>query len=128
MLDRDVASKLAKLLRMLRSNYDGEVIAAAGKITGMAAAHDIDWDAVLTPATVDLTREQMEQLYNAGYQRGIEEAAKAARRDDDWAPAGTPRTGEVGSRQTEVLAIIEAAGRAGTCSTALPTSSSARAI
>lgn len=111
MIDPTLADKLGKLLRMLRSNHDGEVLAAASRINALAVAHDLDWDRMLTAATTDLTREQMTEIYQAGYQRGLEEGAQASR-GSDWGNAGVPRTDEVGGRIDEVRTILNAAGRA----------------
>ena len=110
--DREVLIKLAKLLRMLTSSHDGEVLAAANRLNGIVAAHDIDWDAALS-AQAALTKEDMQKLYDTGYQRGLAEgAANAKPAPDDWAPAGTSRTDEVGAQIKEVETIIGAAVKA----------------
>jgi hypothetical protein len=114
MADEVVQAKLVKLLRLLTSNHDGEVLAAAHKINGLLVAHDLDWEQLLSGASVELTRAQMERIYKAGYQKGLEDAARAQPPSkDDWAPAGTARTTEVGNQFDEVCAILDAAGRAG---------------
>ncbi len=113
MLDKAVATRLAKLLRMLTSSHHGEILAAVGKINGLIAAYEVDWDDLFAKAGIDLTKEQMQRLYDAGYQKGLEDAAKAAPPSaDDWAAAGTSRTDEVGHNHANVCAILEAAGRA----------------
>lgn len=116
-MDAVEAARLAKLLKFLRPNHDGtfndgEVLAAARKIAGVVAAHDVDWDAVLCGQAVDLTKEQLQRVYDAGYQKGVADASAKPRDRDEWAAAGTPRTGEVGGRRDEVMAVMEAAGRA----------------
>lgn len=106
-MDRELAAKLAKLLRMLTSDHDGEVLSAVYKINGIAAAHDVDWDDALGGSTLDLTKAQMEQIYEAGRQKGLEEAAAAAQPGEEWAAVG-----EVGHDLAEVQAILAAAARA----------------
>lgn len=114
MADEVVQAKLVKLLRMLTSSHDGEVLAAANRINGLLVANDLDWEQLLSGASVELTREQMERIYKAGYQKGLDDAAKAQPPStDDWAPAGTARAAEVGRQFNDVCAILEAAGRAG---------------
>lgn len=110
--DAGLRAKLAKLLRMLTSSHDGEVLAVANRLNGIVAGYDIDWDAALAGGGgADLTKAQLQKVYDAGYQRGLQEGAVKPR-EDDWASAGTPRTEEVGGQIEDVRAIIGAAVKA----------------
>ena len=115
-MDRTTVSRLAKLLRLLTSNHDGEVLAAVGRINGIVAANDIDWDAALGGAQVDLTREQLQTVYDAGYQKAMADVVAAAPpsrpREDDWAPAGNARADELGENLEDLRVILDAAAKA----------------
>lgn len=113
-MDRALADRLAKCLRMLTSSYEGEIISAAARINGIVQANDLDWDAILNGGGRDLTREQMTQIYNTAYARGLEEGAKASKANSaDWAPAGRARADEVGERIDEVEEILNTVDRVG---------------
>ena len=87
----DLADKLAKLLRLACSTGpDGEKLAAIGRISALAAAHDLDWDRVLANGSApDLTEEQLQRVFDAGVARGIEiERQQTAA--PDWSPASPP--------------------------------------
>jgi hypothetical protein len=51
-LSDDDLSKLAKLLRMLGSSFDGERAAAGQKIHDFVTTRDVDWDELLRPRRV----------------------------------------------------------------------------
>lgn len=105
--------KAAKLLRLICDrSIDGETLAAASRLSALATAYNLDWDRLLLGDGADLTREQLQKVYQAGFTAGLE--AQHAR--DDWRNAGVARTDEVGEREAELrdlLAAAEPAIRAG---------------
>ena len=112
-LEPALADRLAKLLRMICDrSMDGETLAAAGRLSAIAAAHDVCWDRALAngngPA---LTEEQMRRIYDEGYQRGHADGQQQARPERDWTPAaGT--SAHAGTDAPRIQAIIQASGPA----------------
>jgi hypothetical protein len=104
----ELAERLAKLLRLACSTGpDGEKLAAIGRLSAIAAAHDLDWDQTLNGSGP--SRDQMQELFNAGYERGL--ADDRAETQRDWTPdSGT--SAEVGSDAERVEAILNAASQA----------------
>jgi hypothetical protein len=113
MLDPEVADRLAKLLRLACSNGpDPEKLAALGRLSAIAAAHDVDWSQVFAngggPA---LTEEQMHRIYSEGYHRGLADGQQQAKPARDWTPtAGT--SASAGTDFGRLKAILEAAATA----------------
>jgi hypothetical protein len=104
--------KIAKLLRVICDrSLDGETLAAADRLSAIVAAHDLDWDRALNGAGPELTREHLQQVYQAGVEEGVR-LAREARGQRDWAPAGQSRTDEAGERADELEALLDAAERA----------------
>jgi hypothetical protein len=113
-MNPSVSDRIAKLLRLALSNgLDGERLAAIGRLSALAAAHDIDWDEAFASNGNGsaLSQEDMQRIYAAGYERAMQDAAASKPSADDWAPAGRARATEVGSRLEEVEQILEAAKR-----------------
>ena len=88
---------------------DGEKLAAADRLFAFVAAHDLDWERAL--AGTGPTREQMQELFNAGLQRGLELGRAEKAGNGDWAAAGQSRTDEIGDRESELQQILNAAAR-----------------
>jgi hypothetical protein len=109
----EVADRLAKLLRVACSTGpDGEKLAAVGRLSAIAAAHDLDWDLALANGNgATLTEEQMHRIYSEGYQRGLADGHQEARPERDWTPAAGI-SAEVGPDDAERLeAILNAAAQ-----------------
>jgi hypothetical protein len=105
----DLTLKLAKLLRMLTSSHEGEVLAAANRINAIVTAHDLDWSVLLANGSgPPLTEEAMTKIYTDGYQRGHADGLQEARPARDWTPAGDTKA-EAGADIDRVLAILDAA-------------------
>jgi hypothetical protein len=104
-----IAEKLAKLLRLACSNGpDGEKLAALGRLAALAAAHDVDWDAALANGGLPaLTREQLQEVFDAGYERGLSDG-RAEVQPRDWTLAGGTSTA-AGHDIWRVKKILEAA-------------------
>jgi hypothetical protein len=106
----EVVDRAAKLLRVICSTgSDGEKLAAADRLSAFVAANDIDWDRALRGSGP--AREQMQELYNAGLQRGLELGRAEKAGNGDWAPAGQSRADEVGDRESELQLILNTAAR-----------------
>ena len=106
--------RIAKLLRLACDHgaTEGEKLAAIGRLSAFVAAHDLDWDEAFA-GNPDLTREQLQQVYQAGVEAGVQaERAASANGATDWRPAGQPRTDEVGQPRAGAEAILEAARQA----------------
>jgi hypothetical protein len=102
----ELAGKLGKLLRVICDrSVDGETLAAAGRLSAIVAAHDLDWDRVLNGGGP--TRDQMQELFNAGYERGHADGQQGARPERDWTPTGG--SAEVGSDAERIKTILDAA-------------------
>jgi hypothetical protein len=109
----DLIDRLAKLLRLACSNGpDGEKLAALAKLFKAVRANDLDWNYLLgrTANDPELTRENLQKVYQAGIEAGVAmERAAHATPARDWATAGRPRTDEVGSRASDLKVILLAA-------------------
>jgi hypothetical protein len=69
--DAPAVAQLAKLLGMLGSSFDGEVLVAARKAHALVIANDWTWPQLLANGSSSaLTEEQMNKIYAAGIQRG----------------------------------------------------------
>jgi hypothetical protein len=107
-----VADRVAKLLRMLTSSHDGEVLAAANRLNAVVAANHIDWDAALTNGNgAALTEEQMSRIYSEGYERGRRDGQQKVRPERDWTPAGNT-SAEAGQDSHRLEMILETAASA----------------
>jgi hypothetical protein len=63
--------RLAQLLGMLGSDFDGEVLVAARKAHALLITLDATWGQLLANGSdSSLTEEQMTKIYSAGLQRG----------------------------------------------------------
>jgi hypothetical protein len=63
--------QLAKLLGMLGSNFDGEILVAAKKAHALLIANDWTWPQLLANGSASsLTEEQMARIFAAGMQKG----------------------------------------------------------
>jgi hypothetical protein len=106
----ELVDRAAKLLRVICSTGpDGEKLAAADRLSAFVVANDLDWDRAL--AGTGPTREQMQELFNAGLQRGPELGRAEKAGNSDWAAAGQSRADEIGDRESELQQILNAAAR-----------------
>jgi hypothetical protein len=110
----DLAARLAKLLRLICDrSQDGETLAAASRLSAIAAAHDLDWDrALANGGDSTLDQEAASRLYSEGHARGVAETEQRLRPQRDWTPAnGT--SAEAGSDAERVQRILDAAAQNG---------------
>jgi hypothetical protein len=75
-----IAGRLAKLLRMLSSNKEGEVFAAAQALcrTLQSAGTDIHALAAIVEHGGELNQVEMKKLYDAGHEAGYHKGVQAA--------------------------------------------------
>jgi hypothetical protein len=107
-LEPALADRLAKLLRVICDrSVDGETLAAAGRLSAIAAAHDLDWDRALNGGGP--TRGQMQELYSAGYERGVAHTRQELRPERDWTPSGG--SAEAGTDAERLRTILGAAAQ-----------------
>jgi hypothetical protein len=90
-----IANKLGKALRMLASDRDGDVIAAARAIGRLLRNEGLDIHALAEgiekPNGGVLTEAEMKKLYNAGYDAGLCAAENKHHGPNDFANVdGTP--------------------------------------
>jgi hypothetical protein len=89
-----VADKIAKLIKLLSSNRDGEVVAAARALcrTLESAGGDLHMlAATIENPSGSLSEAEMQRLYTAGYDDGVRAAENAHHGADDFANIdGTP--------------------------------------
>lgn len=89
-----VAARLGRFIRLLSSNRDGEVVAAARAL--IRTLHSVGADIHALAAHVenpagDLTDAEMRKLYDAGYNAGLRAAEAKFHGDDDFRDtAGKP--------------------------------------
>ena len=78
-----VANKLGKLLRLLASDRDGEVVAAAKAITRTLAGADLDIHAlaegVETAADRNFSESDAQEIYRRVFEDGRRKAEQASR-------------------------------------------------
>jgi hypothetical protein len=101
----DITDRMAKLLRLAccETAPDGERLAAVTRLSATAAAHDICWDRALSGSGP--TRDQMQELFDAGYERGL--ADGRAETQPEWSAVADPKSHE---RVAEILkAAVKAA-------------------
>jgi hypothetical protein len=91
MMPPETTEKLAKLLQLAtgRGAYDGERLAACDRLAALLLANDLEWPALLAASGAALTQEQLEKVYAAGYERGLEDAKpKPAEPEREWSIVG----------------------------------------
>jgi hypothetical protein len=111
-MSQDLVARAAKLLRMLTSSHDGEVLAAANRLNALVISHGVDWDAALGGNDgPTLSQEQMQRLYDEGYNRGFVDGQQQAKPARDWTPTGGT-SAEVGSDYVRLKLILAAAKEA----------------
>jgi hypothetical protein len=112
MMPPDVARRLAGCLRLLTSNHDGEVLAAASRINGLVSGYGLDWDQLIG----GLSETNMQRLFDAGYQAGLEAAREEAKPEPaagrDWSFVGGSGSPTAGQNITRIRKILEAAATA----------------
>ena len=86
----DVVDKLSKVLCLLGSNHDGEVLNAAHKATELLKKNNITWEDVLS-VQPEFSHEQLQRVFDAGFKAGEEHGRKEAI-DTAAAPAWRPVT------------------------------------
>jgi hypothetical protein len=81
-----IAGRLAKLLRMLSSNREHEVVAAAQALcrTLEGAGADIHALAAIVEHGGELNQAEMKKLYDAGYQDGVRAVENKRHGPDDF--------------------------------------------
>jgi len=81
-----IAGKLAKLLRMLSSNREPEVLAAAQALcrTLQSAGADIHALAAIVEHGGELNQTEMKKLYDAGYSEGLRVAENKLHGSEDF--------------------------------------------
>jgi hypothetical protein len=109
----ELAERLAKLLRLACSTGpDGEKLAAIGRVSAIAQAHNLDWDRVLANGhDAGLTEEQLSKVYWEGHARGVSETEQRLRPQRDWTPT-VGSSAEVGEDAKRLEAILAAAAQA----------------
>jgi hypothetical protein len=91
-LELALTQRIAKLLRLICDrSQDGETLAAASRLSAIAAAHDVDWDRAFNGGGP--TRDQMQELFDAGYERGL--ADGRAETQPEWSPVPAPNSIEL---------------------------------
>jgi hypothetical protein len=108
MMPPDVARRLAGCLRLLTSNHDGEVLAAASRINGLVTGHGLDWDQLLG----GLSQSDMQRLFDAGFEAGRQAAldeSKPAEPQPDWSNVGLFGSRPVGKQLDRLRAILTGA-------------------
>lgn len=87
-MDKKALELLTKCLMMTTSDQDGQILAAINRANALLAANGHTWYDVLGNQN-PLTQDQIQKLYDAGYQDGYiagEDAAKPRASWSDWAP------------------------------------------
>lgn len=107
-------SKLVKLLRMLTSSHDGEVLAAVARINGMVAGAGVDWADLVRESEAGLTEEQVRRVYEEGLAEGVEIGKRRAQPSSGrlWQDANgaSAPAKEAGAKSFDVLEdVMEAA-------------------
>ena len=101
-LPPDLASRLGKLLRLACSTGpDGEKLAAIGRLSATAEAYDIDWDHALNGS--EIPREDMQQIFDAGYRQGAADKQQELRPERDWTSITSSPVGEGADRLKKIL-------------------------
>lgn len=110
-IDPEVAQRMAKLLRLAcdRAATDGEKVSAIGKLSAIALANNVDWDTALNGK--EISRDDMQRIFDAGYERGAADTRQELKPARDWTPtAGT--SAAVGHDFARLRAILDAAATA----------------
>jgi hypothetical protein len=81
-----VAARLGNFIRLLSSDRDGEVVAAARALirTLHGAGADIHALAKRIEQPPELSRDEMQRIFDAGYEKGIRVAEAKFHGDDDF--------------------------------------------
>jgi hypothetical protein len=112
-LARDLADRMAKMLRLACDSgaTDGEKLAAIGRLSTIAAAHDVDWDQALTNGNASgLNEEAASRIYWEGHARGCAETEQRLRPERDW--TSTENTSSpVGEAADRLQIILDAAAK-----------------
>jgi hypothetical protein len=104
--------QLAKLLGLLGSSFDGEVVSAARKAHALLIANDWTWQQLLTNGGASaLTEEQIQRVYAAGLQKGEQLGYDRGLADGATAPPKGPSI-KVGQGAGWISGILEAAAKA----------------
>jgi hypothetical protein len=105
----ELRDKLGKVLALLTSPHDGERLAAATRFSALIEAHGVHPSQVLNGGGP--TRDQMQEVFDAGYERGLADGRSETQRD--WTPAsGT--SAQAGEDAERIRAILAAAGLSAT--------------
>jgi hypothetical protein len=80
MAEKTYEQKIADLVRRLASDFEGEVIATCNALKRALAARDANLNdlanAIEKLATGELDEAHMQRLFDAGYQKGLEDATR----------------------------------------------------
>jgi hypothetical protein len=89
-----IADQLKPLIRLLSSNQDGEVVAAARALNRLLKANGSDIHAIadsVGQANGKLTEAEMRKLYDAGFEAGVHAVENKRHGDEDFHNTdGTP--------------------------------------
>lgn len=85
-----IADKLGKLLRMLSSDRDGEVISAARAITRTLESVHLDIHVLANSIEIGGAKKFSEAEAHEIYKRGVEDGRKAAQRESGFHDVGEP--------------------------------------
>jgi hypothetical protein len=73
-------AKIADLVRLLGSEYEGEILAAQSALKRLLASQDVGFNdlgnAIEKLASGGLAEAEMKRLFDAGYQKGVEDAER----------------------------------------------------
>jgi hypothetical protein len=73
-------TRIADFVRLFGSDSEGEALAAFGALKRLLKAHDVSFtdlgNAIEKLATGGLADDQMQRLFDAGYQKGLEDATR----------------------------------------------------
>jgi hypothetical protein len=110
--------QMIKLLGMLGSDFDGEVLNAARKAHALLVSNDWTWEQLLANGSaMSLTEEQLQKVYGAGLQKGEAIGYQRAMADAEAMGGMTPkaaasRSTEIGDDLVWLERILEAAEKA----------------
>jgi hypothetical protein len=82
--------KIARIVRVLASNRDGEVLAAVHQLKRVLASHNTDFNGLANgiekfgKMNGSLSEGEMEKIYHAGYAKGVEDTENKLHGIDDF--------------------------------------------
>jgi hypothetical protein len=110
--------QMVKLLSLLSSDFDHEVLAAARKANMLLVNQDWTWPALLSAGSASaLTEEQLQRVFSAGLAKGEASGYQRAMNDVEALGGMTPKAAaakpvEIGDEIVWLTRILEAAAKA----------------